>query len=225
LPHASVNYWVDGYFLKAGRAGFVGSSNNQSLLGTLTRFAGSVAGGHNLWIAAAIVVGVLGLAAGALLHRAGRGFEGVMAVALTALLISPISWDAHWVWVGPGLALLVSGAIRAERGPARAAWAGVAAFVAVAFAAWPKVWAKGAGLLFGGLLWYAPSTRFARGDNPRFVEYHWRGLEVWAGNLYVFIGCGLLLLVLWRAFQVMPATRQGGSVLLSRPSFAAKHRL
>jgi hypothetical protein len=39
-----------------------------------------------------------GLAAAASLHRAGRPVEGWVTCALTALLISPVSWDHHWVW-------------------------------------------------------------------------------------------------------------------------------
>ena len=32
------------------------------------------------------------------------------------------------------------------------------------------------------------------GDNPAFLEYHWRGLQLLAGNAYVL--AGLLLLVI-----------------------------
>lgn len=41
LPGPSVTWWLHGYFLRSGRAGFVGGDDNQSLLGILTRFAGS----------------------------------------------------------------------------------------------------------------------------------------------------------------------------------------
>ena len=64
-----------------------------------------------------------------------------MTCALTALLISPISWDHHWVWLAPGLALLVDAAQGRRPGASRAvvrrsirrrAWA--------VFAAWPDFW-------------------------------------------------------------------------------------
>ena len=102
-----------------------------------------------------------------------------MTCALTALLISPISWDHHWVWLAPGLALLVD----AGTGPAAAA-AGRACYVlAVAtwavFAAWPDFWSAQAGLLQGGLIGYAPATAWAYGDNPAYAEYHWHGCSSW----------------------------------------------
>jgi alpha-1,2-mannosyltransferase len=49
-----------------------------------------------------------------LLHRRGLVFAGLMTCALTALLISPISWDHHWVWLAPGLALLIDAGHRAS---------------------------------------------------------------------------------------------------------------
>ena len=210
LPNASVTWWFHGYFLKAGRTGFIGDLRNQSLRGVITRLAGSVAAGQPLWIVAAVLTGIVGLAGATLLHRAGRSFEGLMVCALTAVLVSPISWDAHWVWVAPGLAVIVAAAVNARRTWTRLAWAGTAALVAAAFAAWPMVWAKGTGLLGGGLLFYAPSTGFGYGDNPRYVEYHWHGLRLLAGNLYVLVGCGLLILVLWQVATPVARRWAGG---------------
>ena len=112
LPHQSVQWWLHGYFLQAGRTGFVGAMLNQSLRGLLTRLIGSVAGAGGAVARTAIATGILGLAAAALLHRAGYTFAGLMVCALTALLVSPISWDHHWVWVAPGLAVLIDAAVQ-----------------------------------------------------------------------------------------------------------------
>jgi alpha-1,2-mannosyltransferase len=196
LPHASVQWWLHANFLQASRTGFVGVSSNQSLRGTLTRFVGSVASGQPPWIAVAVVAGVAGLAAATLLHRRGLPFEGLMTCALTALLISPISWDHHWVWVAPFLAVLVMAGIRARDGLARAAWFGGAVALAVVFGGWPRLWDSGAGLLQGGLIWYSPSTSWAHGDNPGYAEYHWHGVQLLAGNLYLLAGCLLFLVPL-----------------------------
>jgi alpha-1,2-mannosyltransferase len=215
LSGDSVTYWLHGYFLRADRTGFVGRSNNQSLLGTIIRFAGSAAAGRPVWIVAATLVGVVGLGAATLLDRAGPRFEGVMVVALTALLISPISWDAHWVWVAPGLAVFVSAAVLATRRSARLSCAAAAAFLVAVFEAWPKFWVHRAGLLHGGLFWYAPTTAFGHGDNPAYAEYHWHGIELLAGNLYVFVGCALLLLVLSRVAQALSPLRRGEPMLAS----------
>jgi alpha-1,2-mannosyltransferase len=208
LPHASTQWWLHGYFLQAGRTGFVGFGGNQSLRGTLTRFAGSAAHGQPPWIAVAIVIGVLGLAAATLLHRAGREFEGLMTCALTALLISPISWDHHWVWIAPFLAVLVTAGVRARDRVARVAWLAVAALLVVAFAGWPAFWNAGQGK---GLIWppYAPATGGASGDNPNYVEYHWHGMQLLEGNLYVLIGCALFALALAAAWALRADARDG----------------
>jgi alpha-1,2-mannosyltransferase len=210
LPHPSVWYWLDGNFLQASRTGFVGDQENQSLRGMMTRFIGSVSGGQDPWLVIAVVVAVLVLAAAVVLHNSGRTFAGLMAVALAALLVSPISWDHQWVWIAPGLALIVDGAVRAARGSlARACWYTLAGVVLVTYAAWPDFWSKRAGVLQGGLINYAPASSFAHGDNPAYVEYHWHGLQLIAGNLYLLGGIGLFLVALVTAFRV---ARQSGGV-------------
>ncbi|HYB16033.1 MAG TPA: glycosyltransferase 87 family protein [Streptosporangiaceae bacterium] len=216
LPHQSVQWWLHGYFLQAGRTGFIGTMLNQSQRGLLTRLIGSVASAGPAWLAIAIVTGIVGLAAAALLDRAGYTFAGLMVCALTALLVSPISWDHHWVWVAPGLAVLVDAALRAGSRRACAAWAAAAVAVVVAFGAWPRWWpGGGSGLLQGGLIWYAPLSRFSSGDNPHYVEYHWRGLQEIAGNLYVIVGFALFVLALaassyaLRTWRASPGQRSG----------------
>ncbi|HEX6522774.1 MAG TPA: glycosyltransferase 87 family protein [Streptosporangiaceae bacterium] len=189
LPHASVQWWLHANFLQASRTGFVGVISNQSLRGILTRLIGSVASGQPPWIVVGVVAGAAGLAAAMLLHQRGFQFEGLMTCALTALLISPISWDHHWVWVAPFLAVLTVHGVRARDGLARMAWFGGAAVAAIVFGGWPRFWDGGAGLLQGGLIWYAPSTSWAHGDNPGYAEYHWHGMQLLAGNLYLLAGC------------------------------------
>jgi alpha-1,2-mannosyltransferase len=215
LPHPSVWYWLDGNFFQASRTGFVGDQQNQSLRGMMTRFIGSVSGGQDPWLVVAVVVAVLVLAVAVVLHNSGRTFAGLMAVALAALLVSPISWDHQWVWIAPGLALIVDAAVRAARGSlARTCWYALAGVVLVTYAAWPDFWSKSAGVLQGGLINYAPASSFAHGDNPAYAEYHWHGLQLIAGNLYLLGGTGLLLVVLVTAFRV--ARRSGGVARLLR---------
>jgi alpha-1,2-mannosyltransferase len=204
FPNASVTWWLDGDFFQAGRTGFVGGEQNQSLRGIMTRLIGSVNGTVAPWLLVAIVVALAGLAAAVILDRHGYTFAGLMAAALTALLVSPISWDHHWVWIAPGLALIVDAAVRAGRAGAtglRAAWYALAAAVLIVFASWPDFWSKTAGLLQGGLINYAPSASFPSGDNPRYPEYHWHGLELIAGNLELLAGLGLFVIVLAVAFH------------------------
>jgi alpha-1,2-mannosyltransferase len=200
FPSASVAWWLGGDFVAAGRAGFVGGQQNQSLRGPLTRLAGSVNGAQAAWLIVAVAVALAGLAAAALLHRRGQPFAGLMACALTALLVSPISWDHHWVWVAPGLALLIGTAHRAA--PGGRAWYGLAAATWAIFAAWPDFWSAKAGLLQGGLIGYAPASAWAFGDNPAYAEYHWHGLQLLAGNLELLAGLALFAVALAAAFRL-----------------------
>ncbi len=215
FPSASVAWWLGGDFARAGRVGFVGGRQNQSLRGALTRLIGSVAGAQAAWLVVALVVALAGLAAAVLLHRRGQAFAGLMACALTALLVSPISWDHHWVWIAPGLALLVDAGRRAGRlsgtQPSKAwarevsaAWYALAAVLWVIFAAWPDFWSVKAGLLQGGLIGYAPASAWAHGDNPAYAEYHWHGLELLAGNLELLAGVALFAAALTAAFRRGP---------------------
>jgi alpha-1,2-mannosyltransferase len=210
LPNASVTWWLDGNFFQAGRTGFVGSEQNQSLRGIMTRLIGSVNGTVAPWLLVAIIVGLLGLAAAVVLDQRGYTFAGLMAAALTALLVSPISWDHHWVWIAPGLALIIDAAVRAGRaGQAglRAAWYALAAAVLLLFAAWPDFWNATAGLLQGGLINYAPAAAFPSGDNPAYREYHWHGLQLLAGNLELLAGLGLFVVVVAVALSLLRSAR------------------
>jgi alpha-1,2-mannosyltransferase len=210
LPNASVTWWLDGNFFQAGRTGFVGGAQNQSLRGIMTRLIGSVNGTVAPWLLVAVVVALLGLAAAVVLDQHGYTFAGLMAAALTALLVSPISWDHHWVWIAQGLALVVDATIRAGRAGQtglRAAWYALAAVVLLLFAAWPDFWNATAGLLQGGLINYAPAQGFPSGDHPAYKEYHWHGLQLLAGNLELLVGLGLFVVVLVVAFRLFRSAR------------------
>jgi alpha-1,2-mannosyltransferase len=193
LPGDSGTYWANGLFLKANRIVFLGTRGNQSLRGVLTRLAGSVSSGTIPWLAAAVLVAVAGLVAAALLYRARQPVPAMLACALTGLLVSPLSWDHHWVWVAPGMALLVHLGATAARGRVRAAWWAAAACLFLIFASWPQFWNLGqSGLTPAGLGWYAPGTYFATGSKPWYHEFHWHGLQLLAGNSAVLTGLACL---------------------------------
>jgi Glycosyltransferase family 87 len=197
VPKNSVTYWAHGLFLKANRIVFVGTRGNQSLRGVATRLAGSVTSGTAPWIVAAILVLIAGLLAAAVLYRAGHPVPGMLACALTGLLVSPLTWDHHWVWVAPAIALLAHHGAQA-RGARRAAWWVAAGLTVAVFGAWPQFWdLSQAGLTPAGLVWYGPATYFATGDQPWYHEFHWHGLQLLAGNSFVLAG-----LVGWAALCV-----------------------
>jgi alpha-1,2-mannosyltransferase len=121
--------------------------------------------------------------------------------ALTGLLVSPISWDHHWVWIAPGALVAAHYAVRARRRRARrTAWAlGILAAGIVAwFGAWPArlfTHKLNLGNDSLGLLWIPRNTNPVYyqwyGDERWFTEYHWHGLALIAGNAYVLAGLAL----------------------------------
>jgi alpha-1,2-mannosyltransferase len=206
LPRDSGTYWADGLVFRANRIVFLGTRGNQSLRGILTRLAGSVTSGTLPWIVAGILVVIVGLLAAAALHRAGQPVPAMLACALTGLLVSPLTWDHHWVWVAPGIALLAHLGARAA-GAVRAAWWAAAAGLVLVFGAWPQFWnLSQAGLTPAGLFWYGPATYFARGDQPWYHEFHWHGLQLLAGNLFVLAGLAALAAFAVAALRVRRRT-------------------
>jgi alpha-1,2-mannosyltransferase len=202
LPAASSKFWLTGYFLNAGNVGGANSLLNQSLLGVILRAEhGSVPHATPVWIAVALVVGLLGLAAGAILHRSGQPVAGWVACAITGLLISPISWDHHWLWVVPVLAVLIDAGVR-RRGGLRSAWWVMAGLVIVVYQAWPRYFLGRAAWLPDGLLGYI----------PRANQYGFAWVNM---NLFVFGGLAMFAVVLaaaistWRAGRAKPGHPDG----------------
>jgi alpha-1,2-mannosyltransferase len=205
LPRDSHKFWLGGLFARGGRTGFVGWEGNQSLRAIITRLTGSVAGAQTTWLVVASLTLVAGLICAAAIDRAGHRMVGLLTCALTGLLASPVSWDHHWVWVIPGAVVAVVYAVRARRTVVRWAAAGLAAGIVLVFGAWPGfLWSlpSNTGGYREGLIWMPPVTDpliyFKLGDRRRYVEYHWHGLQLITGNLYVLAGIALLgLLVAW----------------------------
>jgi alpha-1,2-mannosyltransferase len=186
LPRASRQWWLTGYFMDAGRTGGVASLANQSLRGLITRLAGGVAAGApaSLWIAAG--VGMIGVLGAAILHQSGRPVYGWLLCALTSLLVSPISWDHHWVWMVPVLVAFVDTAVRSERARRWAGWAAAGAVLAV-FVDWPGEVPGDGSLVPRGVL----PLVYGPGEHPYGQLYHWHGSELILGNAYVLAGLAL----------------------------------
>jgi alpha-1,2-mannosyltransferase len=139
LPGPSRQYWLGGLFLDARRTGNPAYVGNQSLMGLLARLLGSAAAARPYWLAVAVLAGAAGLLLAARADRRGQPMAGILICALTGLLVSPVSWAHHWVWMAPALAVAVAQAARL-RGPAwrrLACWSGVAALAAL-FALLPQ---------------------------------------------------------------------------------------
>ncbi|HWG13697.1 MAG TPA: glycosyltransferase 87 family protein [Streptosporangiaceae bacterium] len=209
--HDSVKWWFGGLFFQGGRTGFTGWEGNQSLRGLITRLAGSINGATDYWLAAAVIVGVIGIVSAAMLDRRGHLMAGVLAAALTGLLLSPISWDHHWVWIAPGAAVAGHYAVRAWRRSRwrAAAWGALSVGIVALYGAWPgSLWGEPTDLgpFSLGILWLPPQTDpltyYAQGDQPGYAEYHWHGFQLITGNCFVLGGLALLVLLAVAAFRV-----------------------
>jgi alpha-1,2-mannosyltransferase len=196
LPHTSAKYWLTGYFVRPGNVGDVGSLLNQSLLGLVVRAAGGVRAGTPVWLALGAVIVVLGCTAAAVLHRSGRPVAGWLTCALTGLLCSPISWDHHWVWIVPAMALFTDAALRARGAAARWAYWAMAAAVFALFGAWPNYYTGPGAFLPQGLL------GFFVGPHPPHEKYYLKGVQVIGWNLFVLVGLVLLALAVTAALRI-----------------------
>ncbi|WP_306360798.1 mannosyltransferase [Nocardia sp. CC227C] len=99
----------------ADRIGPVGSVWNQSLRGTISRILGHDVQTGPWWIAAVLAVAVLGVFAWRALGPDDR-MGTLVIVALFGLMISPISWSHHFVWLLPTVLWLLYGPLRAAAG-------------------------------------------------------------------------------------------------------------
>ena len=229
LPSDSSKWWFGGLFVQGGRTGFVGWAGNQSLEGLITRLTGSVNGARPAWVAAAAVVGIAGVLVAARLDRRGYPMLGLLAAALTGLLVSPISWDHHWVWIAPGAVVAAHYAVRAWRagaagadGVARKAARRVAVgcgLLAPAIVAWFGAWPAhlfthrtNLGNDSLGLLWIPRNTNpvyyLWYGDRPGYPEYHWHGLAIIVGNAYILAGLALFGLLLTMSLILPGGTKE-----------------
>lgn len=186
LPRESARYW-SGLFLDNTRIGLVPFPGNQSLRGALARLAHAEAPSSVLWLLLAAAVGCLGLATAVVLHRQGDDLAGVAVCALAGLLVSPISWTHHWVWIVPGF---VAAAAYAARGRHR--WPLPAAMLLLMAA--PPAQRGGLGeAVPSGVVWQAP---YARG---REMALH--GFQQVTGSAYTLGALALLagvsVAVLW----------------------------
>lgn len=91
---------------------------NVSMRGVLGQLPGFLSATW-FWLTLAVLVGLAGLAVSAWASRRGLEAAGIFACAVTSLLVSPISWSDHWVWVVPGFAILV---LSVRRGHAARTW-------------------------------------------------------------------------------------------------------
>jgi alpha-1,2-mannosyltransferase len=203
MPGASSEYWLHGLFLRSGRvASLVGPRyiSNQSLHGLATRLFGnpSTAAGV-LWVLSALGVAVAGMALAVWAYRRGEDVVGLLTVAFTGLLLSPIAWSHHWVWIAPLVIVMADVALRL-RGRARTLAAGLPAAVVFVFVSWPIRADKTSPLLAQSLIWKAPWF------HPDHDQRYGSLVQVVVGESYTLTALGLFVVAaVWLRATRRPA--------------------
>ncbi|WP_369200706.1 glycosyltransferase 87 family protein [Streptomyces sp. PU-14G] len=193
LPRDSRRFWGEALF-QSGRVGRTEITDNQSLSGVAARLLHTGDPGA-LWIAAAVAAAVLGLGAAVAATLAGRrglphaSAWGAVACAVTALLISPISWSHHWVWCVPLVLLL--GAEAHRRASRR--WAAAASVTILAFCTYA--------------IWWVPRDA----DADRAPELAQSGGQMLLSACYPLTGTAFLVLTAVVALRALRGRGDGGT--------------
>jgi alpha-1,2-mannosyltransferase len=114
-PHSSWLYWSTEIF-DDRRSGNLRYISDQNLASALQRFAGGPVAPLLVGLVAALFASG-GLALAAWAYRASSPLLGILVCAATGLIISPVSWVHHYVWVVPLLAWLALASDRPRGGP------------------------------------------------------------------------------------------------------------
>ncbi|MCU1646457.1 MAG: Polyprenol-phosphate-mannose-dependent alpha-(1-2)-phosphatidylinositol mannoside [Nocardia sp.] len=125
FPHDSVQYWLH-TISDTGRIGPPWFAGNQSLKGFAYRLGFSDSVATLIWL----VLSVLAVALAAIwmkrLFSVGANAAALLVNAGAVLLVSPVSWSHHWVWIAPALLVAADAIARGRRSPAFLTAVGVA---------------------------------------------------------------------------------------------------
>ena len=172
-PRSSALWWSKDVF-KTSRVGGVAFITNQDLRVVIERFHHALVSGAGISVLIALVA-VAGLGLAVLAYRRSSELLGVLVCAVTGLVVSPVTWSHHLVWVVPVVLWLAVGTDRPRYGP-------LVAFLA--------------SLLF----WIAPIDLVPRRHNR---ELHLHGLQLVAGDSFFFAMAlfllGMAAMLLWRS--------------------------
>jgi alpha-1,2-mannosyltransferase len=172
-PSESWSYWTR-YVFDAHRVGGVVYISNQSLRSTIYRFSHGHAS-EALIVLLVLSVGAVGLSTAVWAYRSSSPLLGILLGAVTGLLVSPITWAHHLVWVVPIILWL---ALAHDRPAFGRLWAAVVA-------AW----------FWYGAIWHIP--------HGGHVELHDTFAQLLVGNSYtlamlLFVGGMIVMLALRR---------------------------
>jgi alpha-1,2-mannosyltransferase len=172
-PSESWSYWTR-YIFDAHRVGGAVYISNQSLRSAIIRFSHAHAP-ESLIVLSVLVVGIVGLSVAVWAYRSSSVLLGVLVCAVTGLIVSPITWAHHLVWIIPVVLWLAFGHDRPAFG---------------------RIWAVIATLWF----WYGAIWRIPYGNG---AELHDSVTQMLLGNSYslamvLFVGGVAAMLMLRR---------------------------
>lgn len=147
LP-SDTNRYFPRQMLEAGQSLPTGSSWNQSWVGGIARILGHDPGPHPVVIGAVVATAVLCVLAwralGSIAGERDR-LGSLLVVQFFGLMVSPVSWIHHWVWVVPLMIWLIHGPWRAKPGARVLGWGWLALMVlsvpSLLALAQPDIWA------------------------------------------------------------------------------------
>ncbi len=191
-PGDSWTYWTKD-ILNSKRAGALLYTSDQNLSSVLQRLHHGPVSALVL-VPVLVAIGVGGLALAAWADRRSSIVLGLLVCATTGLIISPITWVHHMVWVVPVIIWLAAGADRPRRGPL------LAGFTAVLFIAAP--------------IWWVPTSWKVTKYAPELHQNHW---QLFVGNSFlfamlVFLAGGAVMLVRRSGFLRRGRLEQGVGV-------------
>ncbi|WP_238847058.1 glycosyltransferase 87 family protein [Nocardia arthritidis] len=114
FPSDSVEYWFH-TLADTGRIGPPFFAGNQSIKGLAFRLGVSNSLATVIWVALSAMAVAL---AAVWMHRligAGATVAALLVNAAAVLLVSPVSWSHHWVWVAPALVVAADAIAKGKR--------------------------------------------------------------------------------------------------------------
>jgi len=177
-PGATWQYFTS-LLWDSSRVGVLSNTANQSVNGVLARFSAPVSPDKLVWALCSIAVLLVGLRR---IQQAVAAGDTLLAIAVTGfmgVLISPVSWIHHAVWVAPAMVVLVSWLVSAFEPswlrPLRASSA-TAAKLRPGERRAARRWVGIALLAITGLLLYVLNTR----DFFGLPDTEYAGLALWS---------------------------------------------
>ncbi|MFJ9369799.1 glycosyltransferase 87 family protein [Nocardia sp. NPDC101769] len=179
LPHASVKYWFGGLGNVSGLSGSA-FHTNQSIQAVLARFEIHKPLLTILWLV--LSAALLALVVPAMRRAVDFPPLALGINAVFTLLVSPISWSHHWIWIAPALLAMLGYATRLPWRRA-AGWYLITAITAAVFVIGPQNWLP----------------------DGEHRESHWTPWQHVIGNTYVWFSVLLVALFLLSARRARSA--------------------